>query len=268
VNSAGLAAPEPASVTFTLAPPVWQRWWFLALCASAGICALYTLHLSRVRRLLQLERIRTRIATDLHDDIGASLSQIAVVSEALSQRVGIEHKFQEPLSQIAMDSREMVASMSDLVWSIDPRRDHLRDLVQRMRRFSGDMFTARNIQFHFSAPSSDLLLSIEQRRHIFLIFKECVNNAVRHSACTEAAVGLTLGADTLVLQVRDNGRGLDLSQTGHGNGLSGMRARAESLGGQLEMASVGNGGTAITLRVPFNRLRTERWKTYFHLNRW
>lgn len=267
VNSAGIGAPAPASVEFTLLAPVWQRWWFLTLCACAGIFGLYALHLSRVGRLLQLERIRTRIATDLHDDIGASLSQIAVVSEALSQRAGAEHRFREPLSQIASDSREMVVSMSDLVWSVDPGRDHLHDLVQRMRRFSGEMFTARNIQFRFSAPTSHLVLSIDQRRHIFLIFKECVNNVVRHSACSEAGVELTLAADALVLRVLDNGCGFDLLQAARGNGLSGMRARAAALGGEVEIAGGPNLGTAITLRVPLRRLRMRHWKSFFHLNR-
>jgi signal transduction histidine kinase len=209
-----------------------------------------------------------RIATDLHDDIGASLSQIAVVSEALSLRAGADHQFQESLSQIAMDSREIVASMSDLVWSIDPRRDHLHDLVQRVRKFSGDMFAARNIEFRFTAAANDLLLSIEQRRHIFLICKEGVNNIVRHSACTAAAVGLSFEAEAFVLRVEDNGCGLDLSQGSRGNGLRGMRARAEALGGQLEITGGPKCGTAVTLKIPLDRLRSPRWSGFFHLHRW
>ena len=268
VNAAGISAPVPASLAFTLLPPVWQRWWFLVLCACLGLSALYAVYRLRVGRLLHLERIRTRIATDLHDDIGASLSQIAIVSEALSRRTGVEHQFQEPLSQIATDSREMVTSMSDLVWSIDPRRDRLHDLVQRMRRFSGDMFAARDIRSRFSAPSSDLLLSIEQRRHLYLIFKEGVNNIVRHSACSEVEIGLSCQENALVLQVKDNGCGFDLSESGQGNGLSGMRARAAALGGTVEIAAARNGGTTLTLRVPLSRMRSSRWRPFFHADRW
>src|ERR1035438_392107 len=268
VNSAGIAGPAPASVAFTILPPVWQRWWFLALCAGAALSVLYALHRGRVGRLLQVERLRTSIAMDLHDDIGASLSQIAAVSEALSQRGGADDRYREPLSQIAMDSREMVGSMSDLVWAIDPRRDHLQDLVQRMRRFASDMLTARNMEFRFSAPDSSLRLSVEQRRHIFLIFKESVNNVARHSDCTEAEAGLTFEADALVLRVHDNGRGLDLPQTGRGNGLSDMRTRAKALGGEVKIVGGPDCGTTVTLRVPLGSLPGPRWQAFFHLNRW
>ena len=267
VNSAGISGAVPASIAFTILSPVWQRWWFLALCVSVAMSALYALHRDRVGRLLQLERIRTRIATDLHDDIGASLSQIAVISEVLSQREGAAERLREPLSQIANDSRELVGSMSDLVWAIDPRRDHLQDLVQRMRRFSSDMFTARDIQFRFNAPDGDLRLGVDQRRHIFLIFKEGVNNIVRHSHCTEAEIGLTLEANILVLRVQDNGRGLDLSQAGPGNGLSSIRARAGALGGEVDITGGGDCGTNVTLKVPLERLPSRRWTRVFHRNR-
>jgi ligand-binding sensor domain-containing protein/signal transduction histidine kinase len=268
VNSAGIGGSAPASIAFTILPPLWQRWWFLALCAGALMSLLYALHRDRVGRVVQLERIRTKIATDLHDDIGASLSQIAVVSEVLSRRGDPQGQFREPLSQIANDSRELVASMSDLVWSIDPRRDQLHDLIQRMRRFASDMFTARNIQFRFSAPVGDLHLSVDQRRHIFLIFKEGVNNIVRHSDCTEAEVGLTFETSILVLRVRDNGRGIDLSQANRGNGLTGMRARAEALGGEVEIGSGPDCGTDVTLKVPVGRLPTRRWRVFSPLRRW
>jgi ligand-binding sensor domain-containing protein/two-component sensor histidine kinase len=268
VTSEGVESAAPAEIEFIVLPPVWQRWWFVALCACVVMSGAYGLHRNRVAHLVQLERVRTRIATDLHDDIGASLSQIAVVSEVLSQREGAQDQFREPLSQIANDSRELVASMSDLVWSIDPRRDHLHDLVQRMRRFSSDMFTARNIQFRFHAPAGDLRLGVDQRRQIFLIFKEGVNNIVRHSDCTEAEVGLTLEANTLVLRVHDNGRGLDLSQAGPGNGLVDMQARAGALGGQVEITGDQDCGTDVTLKIPLDGRPTPRWRAFFHLNRW
>jgi signal transduction histidine kinase len=137
-----------------------------------------------------------------------------------------------------------------------------------MRRFSGDMFAARNIRFQFNAPSSDLLLRIEQRRHLYLIFKEGVNNVVRHSACSEVEIGLSVQASALVLQVKDNGCGFDSSESGYGNGLSGMRARAAALGGTVEVASSMNGGTTLTLRVPLSRMRSSRWRPFFHADRW
>jgi signal transduction histidine kinase len=263
VNSSGIGGAAPASIEFMILPPVWQRWWLLALCACAAVSALFALHLSRVGRLVQLERLRTRIATDLHDDIGATLSQIAVVTEVLSQRGGEHNQFHEPLRQIANDSRELVSSMSDLVWSIDPRRDHLDDLAQRMRRFASDMFTARDIHFRFSAPAGELRLTVDQRRNIFLICKESVNNIVRHSDCTEAEVALTLEAGTLGLRIQDNGRGLGPLPSGNGNGLPSLRARAGALGGKVEITSGDDCGTAVTLTVPLTRPPKPRWQPVF-----
>jgi two-component sensor histidine kinase len=257
-NNSGVWNEAGASFNFSIAPAYYQTSWFLVLCACAVMSIAYSIHRYRVARLLQLERVRTRIATDLHDDIGASLSQIAVVSEVLSQDGNANDQFREALSQIATDSRELVASMSDIVWAIDPRCDHLHDLVQRMRRFASDMFTTRGIRFQFAASAADLRLSSEQRRHIFLVFKEAVNNIVRHSDCTEAEISLDLQANTLVLRVGDNGRGFDCSRTNSGKGLSSIRARAEALGGRVEVAQGEDCGSRITLTLPLGRLHKYR----------
>jgi signal transduction histidine kinase len=266
INTSG--ATKPAIVAFSVLPHVWQRWWFLGLCLCAAVSIAYGLHVSRVSQLLHLERVRTRIATDLHDDFGASLSQIAVVSEALGRDESAEGRFRESLTQIAADSRELVASMSDLVWSIDPRRDHLQDLIQRMRRFSSDMFTASSIQFQFSTSAADLPLSPDQRRQMFLIFKEGVNNIVRHSGATEAKISLLAEENSLSLKVSDNGRGLNHpSQAGQGNGLKDMRARAMELGGTLEITGGRHGGTDITINVPLRRMSKPRWNAFFHPNK-
>jgi two-component sensor histidine kinase len=257
-NNSGVWNEAGAFFDFSIAPAYYQTTWFLVLCAGAVISLAYGIHRYRVAHLLQLERVRTRIAADLHDDIGASLSQIAIVSEVLSQRRNTDGQFREQLSQIATDSRELVASMSDIVWAIDPRRDHLHDLVQRMRRFASDMFTARGIQFHFVAPAGDLRLSTDQRRQIFLVFKECVNNVVRHSDCTAAEISIELQGNMLVQCIGDNGRGLDSARTSRGNGLNTMQARAQALGGGVEITEGEDCGTRITLKVPLGRFHKHR----------
>jgi hypothetical protein len=127
----GSLSSSPARVRFRIAPPVWQRWWFLLLCLTAAGAITYAAHRIRVARLLALERLRTRIATDLHDDIGASLSQIAILSE-----VGRHESERAVLSRIGGVSRELLDSMSDIVWAVSPRRDRVTDLVHRMREFA------------------------------------------------------------------------------------------------------------------------------------
>jgi len=256
VTDGSPADPTPASVTFSILPPYWLRWWFLTLVGLAVALVAYAAYRLRIARLLALERIRTRIATDLHDDIGASLSQIAILSEVVRRQVGAGGaRVNERLSQIAGTSRELVDSMSDIVWAINPQRDTLRDLTQRMRRFASDIFTASDIAFGFHGPDPELgtKLRADVRREIFLVFKESVNNIVRHSECTRAEIDFGIEGRRLVLRLSDDGHGFDTAAKAEGHGLMSMRKRAESLHGEIDIISSESRGTTITLKVPLGR---------------
>ncbi len=257
VSADGLVSPSPASITFSILPPIWQRWWFLALLVLLVGLIVYLLYRYRVTRLIELERIRTRIATDLHDDIGSSLSQVSVLSEVIRRRVGTEPDVSEPLSMIAGLSRDLVDSMNDIVWAINPNRDHLSDLIQRMRRFASDVLTARDIEFNFTAPDPqhNIRLGAEMRREVFLIFKESVNNIARHSSSTEADVEFQIESGWLELRIRDNGIGFDPDREADGNGLASMRKRADRIGGAFDVYSKNAGGAVIRLRAPIARHR-------------
>ena len=201
-------------------------------------------------RLLEIERVRTRIATDLHDDIGSSLSQIAILSEVAHQRAG--GKAGEPVERIGTLSRELLDSISDIVWAIQPHKDHLSDLKQRMRRFAADVLSARNVEMHWSVSDSgrDYELNAELRRQVYLIFKESINNIARHSRATEARITLQVVDRRLALEVSDNGCGIERRDQGDGNGLNSMKLRAARLGGELEIRSAGGQGTTVLLRAP------------------
>ncbi|HTF37509.1 MAG TPA: two-component regulator propeller domain-containing protein [Blastocatellia bacterium] len=255
VSTEGLASQSPAIVAFTILPPMWQRWWFIALAATLIGLLAYSLFRYRVTRLIELERVRTRIATDLHDDIGSSLSQVSVLSEVVRRRVGSEPSVSEPLSMIADLSRDLVDSMNDIVWAINPRRDHLSDLTHRIRRFASDVFTARDIEFNFSAPEAqhDIRLGADMRREVFLIFKESVNNMVRHSGCTEANIEFLIESGWLELKIRDNGKGFEPDRESDGNGLVSMSQRTARIGGTLDISSNNGKGTMVLLRAPVGR---------------
>jgi len=255
INSDGLISAEPASFDFRILPPVWQRWWFLLLATLLVGSIVYLVYRQRLARLIELERVRTRIATDLHDDIGANLSLIAMLSEvARGQLRSDDHRLKEWFSTIAATSRDTVDSMSDIVWAVNPKRDHLRDLTRRMRRFADDILGARNISLRFREPDTrlDLKLGADLRREVFLIFKETINNLVRHSQCTEAEVDLQIAHCRLVLRVSDNGRGLGSANADAGTGLTSMRGRASRLGGSFEISSPDETGTIITLNIPLD----------------
>lgn len=262
VSSDGVVSPRPAAVEFIVLAPIWQRSWFLMLCAMAVGAVLYAAHRLRLKQLLALERIRMRIATDLHDDIGASLSHIAVLSEVVAGEVGRldvaqdHRRMREPLARIGSMSRELIDSMSDIVWAISPRQDRLGSLSQRMREFAGELLGSRNIEFHFQADDIDREKKLDPdiRRQVFLIFKECVHNIVRHSASTRVDCDFRLKDRQLVLSLADDGCGFDTGlghgRRGEGHGLASIERRAESLGGQLDIETREKQGVRVTLRIP------------------
>jgi ligand-binding sensor domain-containing protein/signal transduction histidine kinase len=253
IGSSGTMSEIPAELSFSIAPPVWRRWWFISMTAALAVLAAYALYRYRVGRLLEIERVRTRIASDLHDDLGANLTRIGILSEvAHSELRAKQPGASSPLGSIAEISRECVASMGDIVWAIDPARDYLIDLVQRMRRFAGEVFSNGKIDFELRAPSGeqDLALGPDLRRDVFLIFKEAVSNAARHSRCTNVDIELTLEGSRLVLRITDNGRGFDPSGASEGQGLASMKRRAAGLGGDLRLVSTQGEGTQIILMVP------------------
>src|ERR1700694_3363702 len=144
-------------------------------------------------------------------------------------------KAQERLVQIADISRELVDSMSDIVWAIHPGRDRIGDLTARMRHLAANVFTARDIKFEFRAPAPAgvLKLDADARRQVFLIFKEAVNNIVRHANCSQVEIDFAIDRERLVLTLRNNGRGIGPQSGTEGHGLANMRRRAEALGGTV-----------------------------------
>jgi ligand-binding sensor domain-containing protein/signal transduction histidine kinase len=269
VSADGRTVSPPAVVTFTVERPFWQRWWFVTLLIGLGASALAAWHRGRLARTVEIERVRTRIASDLHDEIGAGLSEIAILSEVAHQRLTVPIRPdgsvtpEGPLTRIASTSRELVDAMSDIVWAINPRKDSLGNLTQRMRRFATDLLTARGIDFRFDADERDGALPIgaDKRRHVFLIFKESLNNIVRHAECRHVAIDFRVNHDGLVLRVADDGLGLahaPIGNTPDGHGLDSMHARARELGGTLTVTTEAAGGTTLTLRTPFVRSRAAR----------
>lgn len=270
VSADGTLSQMPAAVTFRILPALWQRWWFVSIALillalpvilvarsryqrmKAVREAEEALQKSREERFLELEQVRRRIATDLHDDIGSSLSQVYLLSEIVRQRVGNDNAtVAEPLDMISASTNEMVSSMSDIVWAINPQKDHLSDLLHRMRRFASDTLSARDIAFQFRAPDdqADIRLGANIRREVFLIFKESVNNLVKHSGCSEAEIEFRVAGDALWLKVSDNGKGFSTNLDSDGHGLLSMQERAGSLGGQFSIVSTPGQGTTITLHV-------------------
>jgi ligand-binding sensor domain-containing protein len=241
----------PAVFSFVIASPLWQRWWFLLLASIVLAGLIYLFYRNRLQRLLEMERIRTRIATDLHDDIGANLTRIAILSEVAHQRFGhLSNGSDELLPSIAEISRESVSAMGDIVWAINPKKDSLEDLVRRMQKHAREVLEQRDIHLEFNAPVavSDLKLDAEMRRNIYLIFKEALNNIARHSGASRVAIDLEIAGSVFTLSIADNGKGFDTEREFDGNGLLSMGKRASDFGGRLEIDSSREVGTQVVLR--------------------
>jgi len=261
INSDGVKSLRPAVVDLTILAPIWRRWWFIVLVML--LCSGVAFAAARVRLLhrLEMERVRTRIATDLHDDIGSSLSQIAILCEVAIRRLPSDPPAAVScLGQVSATCHSLVDAMSDIVWAINPSRDSLDDLIHRMRRFANDLFAEGNIRHQFLAPGADNPWPVgsDFRRQVYLVYKECLHNLVRHSQATEARIELRLQRGWLELSVCDNGVGFnpDCIQNG-GHGLTSLHNRARALGGEFLIESRPGEGTRIMFRVP---ARTSNWR--------
>ena len=253
INEEGLISTQFANFKFKIYPPVYLRWWFIALCVLLISAVIYSFYRLRLQKLLEIERTRTLIATDLHDDIGSNLSQISVLSEVVRLQLERDGKSDEKLlSSIAEISRESVSSMSDIIWAINPKRDTINEIIIKMRQHAEEAFIPKEIRVSFdvSEENSKVKLSMDIRRDFYLTFKEAVNNIVKHSNCSRVKINLKADSKELILQIEDNGIGFDTAEDLRGNGLSNMQKRVKRIGGTFQIDSKQDQGTKITIRIP------------------
>jgi len=252
----GIESLAPATFAFRVPAPWWRRWWFVGAVALAGAAGVNAAYRARASKLVALERVRTRVASDLHDDIGSDLSMIAVVSDMARGRLHDgQPQVAEWLSLIGRTSHALVDSMSDIVWAIDPQRDRLTDLVNRMRRFAEDAVSAGAVLLDFPPPAGDQSASLDPdvRREVYLWFKEAINNAVRHSGCRRVAVAVASDRRTFTLSVSDDGAGFDAGAAREGNGLPSMRRRSDRLGASFALQTEPAAGTVVQITLPIRR---------------
>jgi ligand-binding sensor domain-containing protein/anti-sigma regulatory factor (Ser/Thr protein kinase) len=265
VTPDNVVSPTPATLSFTLLRPYWQRWWFVLLAALAATGLAWAFHRARVSRLVELERVRTRIAADLHDDLSSSLSRISILSELGRRRVADPAALEATaLDQIGETARELIEATSDIVWAIDARRDDLESLLARIRRFASDLLEARGVTVRFTATprAADIALRPEAKRELYLVLKEALHNAARHARAKEVRIGVTTADGELVAEVRDDGVGFvpgvgggngsnggSGGTRGNGHGLRNIRERAARLGGRLAVESEPGQGTCVRLSL-------------------
>ncbi|PTY07126.1 hypothetical protein DB347_07385 [Opitutaceae bacterium EW11] len=273
-NNDGVWSPEAATLAFTVAPFFWQTGWFITLCALAAAGSIAWVARAITHRRMQrkmeamerrheIERERSRIAQDIHDDVGASLSKIAMLSQPGRGDLTEPERAAAMLSRIYTSAREVTQALDEIVWAVDPRHDTLDSLVDYMGRFAQDYLASSSVRCRLDLPVQvpSWPLTAETRHNLFLAFKEALNNAMKHAAASEVHVSVSVGEDSFSFVIKDNGRGFDpqnpapLESTrfGGGRGVGNMQKRMERIGGRCGVTSQPGAGTTVSLTVEFPR---------------
>jgi signal transduction histidine kinase/ligand-binding sensor domain-containing protein len=251
VNLNGQWSSNEATYDFEILLPYWKRWWFIALVLAVITGILFSLYRYRISQLTKMQAMRNNISSNLHDDIGASLTNILILNEMTKKNIDDKEKATTHISRAGEDIKRISESLSDIVWNISPRYDDLNNLFIRMKRYAAEMLEGKNIEAEISFPEAELKYSMpmDQRRDFYLLFKEVINNMAKHSGANKAQVSIEINNKSLLLIVKDNGKGFTPAKSKTGNGLGSIKQRADKWNALLDINSEPGKGTVISLRM-------------------
>lgn len=247
------------SLKFKIKPAFWQSWWFvpsifLYVLTVLGII-IYLFLMYRFRQKMRTQRIQDKIARDLHDDVGSTLSSIAILTQvAKNQLANSPEKAQILLNQISENTQEMLENMSDIVWTNKTLNDNFQQLIIRMQEFTAKMLEPQNIEYQFNADETIQTIKWSSQKYydFYMIFKEAINNVSKYSESKTLTINLLKQQDLLILTIKDNGKGFDSKHQKLGNGILNMKKRAEQLKGVFKIESKIGKGTKIEVRIPIS----------------
>jgi signal transduction histidine kinase/ligand-binding sensor domain-containing protein len=266
-NIAGTWDPDPVSLSFEVTPFYWQTWWFrLSILAAftAGVVAVVRyVSFQRLHHRLQLleqqaavQKERARIAKDIHDDLGADLTQIAFLGELAQQDRSEPEKVAERIGTISSTARQAVKSLDEIVWAVNPRNDTLPHLIDYAGQFAVDYLRPTGIRCRLDFPEQipPRQLSTNLRHNLFLVIKEALHNIVKHAGATEIWLRVDLREEMLEMVIEDNGRGFaQAPDNALADGLRNMRQRLAEIGGECRVESQLDSGTRVILRLPWQK---------------
>ncbi len=265
-NNDGVWNETGARVRVVITPPFWQTWWFLAACVFCFAGALMAVHHVRVRTQLKQfaaveaarrnenERVRKKAANDFHDELGHRLTKIALFSELVKRKLnGASREVAAYLEKIIDDAQRLSHETRDFIWSLDPEKDSVYEIVLYLKNFAEELFDRTDVQVHVRGLHEGLRqsrLTADAKRHVTLIFKEGLHNALKHAFCRHVVFGIRVMNESLCFELRDDGLGLNGHANGNGRGLANMHARASKLGGTLQISAGAERGTCLVLTMP------------------
>ncbi len=256
-NSSGKFNPAETEINIIIAPPFWKTWWFRVLAFIVIAVVLYLLHRYRLNKLLEVERTRNKIARDLHDEVSASITGIVYFADAVKTEVTENQTpaLKKLINLISESATQIQESMSDIIWSINPENDDWNIVLPKLRRYASDLCESKSIKYEIDMPETFVgkSLKMEQRHDFWLVFKEIITNAIKHSFCTKIEIKLFSDNEFLFLNIFDNGQGFDDKIPSSNNGLKNIRSRVKSLAGSTELiTSIGN-GTKWKIKIPLTK---------------
>ena len=266
-NEDGVWSPIYATLAITVLPPFWETWWFISLTSVVLLGAIVgSVHyvstqklqrqLSALRQQELLEKERARIARDLHDQLGANLTQVALLGEMAESDKELPEEVENHARQISQTARETTRALDEIVWTVNPSNDTLDGLINYVCKYAQEYLALAGLRYRLDVPAQlpSVPISPELRHNIFLAAKEAVNNVVKHSKANSAWIRLKLESDHFTLEIEDNGKGIaDGDEKKGRNGLRNMRKRLEEIGGQFIVSKGLEGGTCISLSAPLSR---------------
>lgn len=249
-TSSGLFS-QIASVSFIIASPFWKTWWFILSCVLIIFIIVFLLYRYRVKQILHFQNVRNAIASDLHDEIGSTLTNINILAELTKK--SDDSKRIDLLSRIGEEVNASGQSLDDIVWSINPQNDSFQQITARMRRYASELFEAASINytFEFDEIIAQKKLSMEQRRDLYLIYRETLNNVYKHAGASFVNIYLVAEKNNFILIVQDNGKGFNTAGQTARNGIKNIKQRVAKWNGEFSVLSAHGQGSTITVRMPY-----------------
>ncbi len=248
-NSDGIRNEAGIAIRIIISPPYWQTWWFRALVGLAVGLLVYAAFRYRLARLMAVEKLRLRIAQDLHDDIGSTLSGIALTSDTLARRLSNDPQAKRDLQELRQVAVEKAEHLQDLVWTINPKKDTSGDLRLHLKETAHRLLLGIDVQFTSNQEGPGGKMSLEVKHNITMIFREIVHNIVSHSRARRVQIEVTEKTGLLGFRVADDGVGFDPKTCSKGNGLVNLEQRAQAIGGRIKIESAPGAGTTVVFEV-------------------
>jgi hypothetical protein len=248
---------KPTQLSFIINPAWWETLWFytIAFLCIASLIAFIASY--RYRHLLAVEKVRSKISEDLHDNIGSGLAEITFLSEMVKSQVKENERANKGLNNIAGISKTLIDDMRDIVWLVNPSNDTLKDLFNRLQDSYQEALRFSNISLVVNGIDNlkKVSLPMTYRQHIFLMFKEAINNSVKYSECKNIKVDVYVEGTKLTVELNDDGKGFDTINTKMGNGIKNIKKRAKLSKGEVVINSELHKGTTIKFFGNFSKFR-------------